>query len=289
MNKHIISADNFGDSYMLSYVPGCMGDFLASIILHSFKKKFFPVNCHDNVDSFNYEPWSKKWVVRDSTNSKLRQYLFKREQTHPFSDKINVNDFITEFKLNRTMFQTDKELASFLVSNVDSRKIPELPFFFVSETLSLYSKANAINQQLPGMTVIEACIVDARYKPLYVLLSSYKHKLAGYERNEFSNIDRKMFINYFATLSTVNPTSIESKMSGVKKFHKIDMMKLILDYDTQGLDILLIDDIEIRNMIDTARRDVNDILEFYGLELDNFPKFTVDKLNDLYDRLESLN
>lgn len=291
MTDHIINKDYFADSYLLNYSAGCMGDCLASLILHSFNKKYLPKSRYAGPDSFYYEPWSKKWVVRDSSNNKLRDFLNERRLSPPWDNKVEVGSIIKEYNFHPLVLGSEHELASFLSQHVDPEKQLALPFLFVSESLSIYSHFNSrlSVQRLPYINLIDAHFYNLKDRPLYFLLSLYKNKLHGYENNRAEMIDRNEFIKRAkSNLSSDFKFSLEKNVKEIKNYYKIDMLKLILDMDNQGLDILVMDDTEIKNMIQTARQNMFEILDFFEIKIDNMPNFNDKKLNDIYDRVLTL-
>lgn len=264
MKVHRISSDNFEDSYLLYYGAGCMGDFLGSLITHSFNKIFNnPVSYH-GPDSFYYEPWSKKWLLSDSSGSGFRKFMMAKRNLPVVEDSL--------------------ELAKMLPSIIDYRKSSKIPFLFVSENLGLYARPEHPVQNLPNINFISAKF-NIEYKPLYFWLSLYKNSLYARKlsySSEFEFVEQARKV-----INSGHYFSITEKIKDYKQHYEVDMLKLILNNDFQDLDMIK-DNIETRNMINVARRDMMEILDFYNLDLYDLKNVDDTKLKAIYHRLQDL-
>jgi hypothetical protein len=79
--------------------------------------------------------------------------------------------------------------------------------------------------------------------------------------------------------------SLREKITGIGSYYKIDTLKLILEKDNQGLDLIQTDDIFIDNMIDVAKHDIFKILDFFNFDINNLPVPDEKLLSDMYDKL----
>lgn len=264
MKVHRISSDNFEDSYLLYYGAGCMGDFLGSLITHSFNKIFDkPVSYH-GPDSFYYEPWSKKWLLSDSSDNRFRNFMMAKK--------------------NMPTSKGSDELAKLLTSLSDYKKSLKIPFLFVSENLGVYSRPDQPAQILPKINFITAKF-SLEYKPLYFWLSLYKNVLHSKKMTHSSETEFITQANRIMSSGYYFP--ITQKIQEFKKHYEVDMMKLILNNDVQDLDIIYSDS-ETKNMINLARRDMIEILDFYNLDLYDLKNIDDAKLKAIYHRLQDL-
>lgn len=265
MKFHEISPNYFEDTYLLYYGAGCMGDFLGSLITYSFHKTFDKPISYHGPDSFFYEPWSKKWLLRDSSENGLRRFMMTKRNLPPVLDSF--------------------ELAKLLPTITDSKKSLRIPFLFVSENLGIYAKAEHPAQNLSNISLISARFSNLEHKPLYFFLSLYKNSLHA---KKLSHSDELEFANWAKqSIMSGNFFPIKDKIKNYKKYYNVDMLKLILDNDFQDLD-MIDNSSETKNMINVARRDMIEILDFFDLDLDNLNNIDTDKLKIIYRRLQNL-
>lgn len=302
MKQHQISQFDLSDTFLLYYGAGSMGDFLSSLLLFSFNKKFNRSQQSAGPDSFYYEPWSKKWVTRDSSTNQFRNFLYKRSQASeaktPIMEMVQeyqntelefrgVKDIGLNYHLDSTLANPQCELAIVLRLIGSIRKDEQVPYLFVSENLADYFRYSVKQQDLPNLSFIEAGFSEQKFYPLYFILSLYKNKLhynnqsaEDFSRGRTAFIEEAMHI-----LKHGRNFAVNSQLINHRQYVYIDTLKLILDYDTQGLEVLDNTNIQLRNMIDLARRDMFDILEFFELDLHNLPEFDEDRIAALYDRM----
>jgi hypothetical protein len=296
MAEHNISIDNFSDAYLLGYGAGSMGDFLASLMIYSFYKKFNQPHRREIADSFYYEPWSKKWLVNDSTTGKFRTYLEERKNIIHSSDPTNTTN-LRKFHITEEMINSSDELAHFFVRNSGPNKLKKIPYFFVSENITFYSRTEVSGQRLKNINFIYSRFKDTALYPLYFLLPLYKNTISAKRysasifqtRDEFISDTEKILTAAKNNRPIVRGQSeVQDKILEKKNHYDFDIMKLLLEYDPQGLEFLITDDAESKNMIDLARRDMFDILDFFNLDLGDLTVSDTDHLHKIYDRIERL-
>jgi len=296
MTAHRITQNDFSDCYMLYYGAGSMGDFLASLIIYSFNEKFNKPFAYNKPDCFYYEPWSKKWVVKDSSMDKFRDYLIRRRSGPPIEKEITLDELAQEFQIPVEAIQSDSEMLSLLPKIIPQEKSNKIPFLFVSENLGLYFRKDIPAQKIPNINFIDSKIADKKYYPLYFLLPLYKHSLCHDKFNRPKFITKENFISdAMKILGKVNEDRlqgrnrvIKDKILQTRNYYEFDIMKLLLNYDPQQLDFLITDTAASRNMIDVARKDMLEILEFFDLTLSDLESFDIRQLDYIYNRASTL-
>lgn len=232
-----------------------MGDFFASLFLlswykecHIFPKRFGP-------DSFTYEPWSKRWIFRDSTEGKFRDKIISIDPNH--DDVVNL-----------------------MIETIHSNKIKSIPYFFISENLGKFKRLT-----IPDINVIKVNFSDPDYHFLYVFLRWYKLLLSRYTTKDLQNID-KNFYSKENFLNQTHSTSDPIEFFGVRSYTNIDMLDLIINENVQLLDIINTNDMHIQNMIKTARLDLYSIFDYIGYNLGD--KLDSVDLDMVYHKLKKL-
>lgn len=274
------------DKYIVVYEAGGLGDFLSSILCYSFYIETNSQMPYDRVDSFTYSPWSKKWVFRDSSAGYLRNYIYKIKEikTLSFLSRIQcIQSLNEEFNLKQRFIGTPHELDHLLSIFSIHRDNYSIPYIYTCESF------DALKFMVPQMLDDYYCLhigfFEKRYKFLYYLLRTYKNVL------HTNKVDSKEFYvnNYNEFFGKLHPDRLDVylKIKQARKIIKVDMLELILNNNTQGLDQIKINNQQIKNMISTAKYDVLEILDYFGYSLDT-ETFGLEEVNNVYEKLVAL-
>jgi hypothetical protein len=254
-NYHI-SIDDLSNAFIITYKAGALGDFFSSIFLFNWYKKFKQFLPRYGPDTFTYEPWSKRWIFRDSSEGKFRDIISKTAS--PSVDHCH--------------------LAHIISNCVHSNKNSQLPYIFVSENISHYgSSIQAVN----NATVINIS-VPIEYEPVLTALSWYKIKLSSLTTKILHNVnwEQEFTYNKFTLMSSQRANKLEFNLANYMSF---DIIKFLYNKDTQGLEIHM--DRHLNSMVDTALRDLEEIFNYLEINIGDSKNYDYEKI---YNKIKLL-
>lgn len=271
MNNFSLSLDDWSNVYYVRYSSGTMGDFLASLLIYSFKKKYLQSGEH-SVERFEYLPFCKRWVSYSS----------------------DVDQILKNFTV------LDETL---LYNQLSKRVNNQLPFIIINE-----KRLNLPNDQCFKNINLIRPVFAKNLSFMATLMKIYKHSfditLADKDKlsvvgQESTPIKDKFVITrpFFneACMKGGDPHRNDANKIKYSNLYKIDIFKLIFDKDTQGLeDIIDINDIGVINILNIAQRDVLDIAEYFNIDFMEFYKdsskiIEIDEITRLFLKCQELS
>lgn len=288
-DTYSIKPDDWSDAYILRYQPGAMGDFLGSLFLHYFynAKNIKNTKLH-SIDSFGYDIVNQKWVCSDSSGLRIRSFFRHKEKEIKFLIDVDTGKRCLELHSDLYQLEPDEiqELnsADLVYRLLDCKEVrltknTEIPYLFSIEGAQLLKFENFKLKDtaliLPGINLIELTSYRNTYSFITWLLLAYKERHANeyfYIKSEeqLSNV-KEFFIDSLMLYNEAYyfGNSAATEIEGYGSRQKIDYLRLVYENDTQGLEFIDLNEPTTKRMMETARRDADEILNYFGVDYYN--------------------
>jgi hypothetical protein len=252
MNGFYLSQGDWSNVYYVRYHSGKMGDFLTSLLIYSFRKKYLPPGAFA-VENFEYLPHCKRWMSYSSDGNLI----------------LKESKVLDETALYNELSARVDNYFPFVIAN-------ERPIDIHSD--KCFKNINLVRPSFANNLVFMAPIMKI-----------YKHSLdisIPSQDKVFSNLTGQKF--HDECKGVLDAYRREESKIDYSNLYRIDIFKLIFEKDAQELkDIIDVNDLGIINMLELAKRDVLDIAEYFDIDFMSFYNstnkiITTNKVLDLY-------
>ena len=241
------SNPDWSECYLIRYIAGDMGDFCGCLFDTALS---IQNNTFDKAPTTNYTPWSKKWQHNNLSSTFIREQIMNNQATG----------------------QIVQNLASFKNNKV----------------ITLEDLSHAPKMYFENINLVYVFFPE-EYVTIGLLFSIYKHKfhhMKSLIQNDKWDYD--LFLKHFNKRKHIYKTDFPlNQISGYKNFKKFNVIKLLFENDNQGFSFIDINDVRIRNMINLGKSDFIEILDYFGLVLDDVTKYQNEiELKKFYDSIQ---
>jgi hypothetical protein len=234
-----VTVDDWSNAYLIKYISGDMGDFVANILDISLIADQPWASIRHNS---SYYPWSKKWCYANHAVNYLRDNLCWNTKTPVFSTET---------------------LCELLSRNASGSNILIYEHQNVEHTIDL-KNINLIRVFFPP-----------EYALLAEVLKIYKHKFDFVNSYLKAKLNKDQFVAQMTSnYNDRNNVDLLCKpIKGYKNLYEFNVIKFLFEGDTQGFDFIDCNNVRVKNMINLAKGDILEICDYYGIDFADIPNF----------------